>query len=104
MYIAGKIPCGNWRDPLERSPAMVGLGCVTCGGGCSGLGDVFGDSLNPANWGWQDWLAVIGIGYTVFSLAFTSKRAISRARAIPGERRKARAAYYRKKAAAISKR
>lgn len=70
MYIAGKIPCGVSQDPLR---GLAGLGCSECNGTCGGMG-LLESGFDWSQWGWQDWLTVAGIAYTVFSLFATTQR------------------------------
>lgn len=106
--LAGMFPefatdCGA----VSRSCAERGIGCA-CGGagkGCAGscgLG-LFDSGLNPAGWGPLEWGIVAIAGYMVVSTVFTTKRAVSRVRAIPGERRKAKAKRLRERAAELSR-
>jgi hypothetical protein len=87
-------------------PGLSGLGhcCESCkhGGQCSsGLG-LFDSGLDYSQWGWPEYAVIAVGGYMVLSTLFTTKRAVSKVRALPGERRKRKAAYYRKKAAALT--
>ena len=73
---------------------MRGLGCARRSGlsgcGCTaGLG-IF-DSSDPSTWGWPEWGIVLFGGYMLLSTVFTTSRVVSKAKALPGERRKKRA-------------
>ncbi len=89
---------------MSRSCAERGLGCGCsgkCGTGC-GLG-LFDGGLDPSTWGPAE-IAIVALGgYMVISTVFTTKRAVSRVAAIPGNRRKKKAAYHREEAARLSK-
>lgn len=100
-YIAGNIPCGSMTDPLANAPAMLGLGCTDCGGGC-GMG-LFEAGLDWSQWTWQEWAALLGGAYVLSSIFFTTQTAARKIRALPGERRKKQAKYYRARAAELSK-
>lgn len=73
-----------------------------CGGKCGGMG-LFESGIDVSGWGYAEWAVAIFGGYMVLSTVFTTRRAASRIAAIPGERRKRRAAKYRAKAAELSK-
>ena len=71
--------------------------------GCGGLG-LFETGLDFTSWSWPEY-ALVGLGlYVVASTVFTTGRAVRRVRALPGERRKARAAQLRREAAELTKR
>jgi hypothetical protein len=115
MYVIGKghehlgpgtslVQFINWDQAQENEMrGFSGLGCADCGGGCKkGLG-LFDGGMDVSTWGWPEAVA-IGLGaYVLGSTVFTTGRAVSRVRAIPGERRKRRAAAYRAKAAELTK-
>jgi hypothetical protein len=52
----------------------------------------------PVQWGLGEWAVVVGLGYVVYSLLFTSKRAVGAARGFYKERRRKRAAYHEREA------
>lgn len=92
--------------------AYRGMGCAGCGGRCApgltcgrtltGLG-LFESGFDISGWGWPE-ILIAGLGgYMVLSTVFTTKRALGRVRAMPGERRKRKAAAYRKRAAELSR-
>lgn len=89
----------------HRAPGLsgcAGLGGCGCGGTCGGLG-LFETGTDFTGWGWQEW-ALVGVGsYMLLSTLFTTQRAVSRVRALPGERRKRKAAKYRAMAAELTK-
>lgn len=98
----------NWTPGQERQleNAGRGLGCGCrgmAGCPCSGGLGLFDTGLDLSGWSWPEYAIVIIGGYMVLSTLFTTKRAVSRVRAMPGERRKRRAAEYRAKAAELSK-
>lgn len=69
----------------------------------SGFG-LFETGIDFSGWSWPEYL-IAGVGvYAVLSMVFTTKRAAGRIAAIPGERRRRRAAAYRLKAAELTKR
>ncbi len=85
--------------------AGYGLGCAGecgCGGTCGGLG-FFDSGMDVSGWGVLEWGAAALAGYVIFSTILTTKRAASRVRALPGERRKRKAARLRARAAELSK-
>lgn len=65
---------------------------------------LFESGMDISSWGWMEWAAVLGGVYVLSSVLFTTKTAARRIGAIPGQRRKARAKYYRDKAKELSKR
>ena len=95
----------NPRPRTNKGFGCLGMGCPGMGCGCgsmAGLG-LF-ESMDPSTWGGAEWgIAALG-AYAVLSMLFTTKRAVTRARAIPGERRKKRAAALRKKASELTRR
>jgi hypothetical protein len=95
------------QTPGSGSPYQsAGLGCAGgcgCGGQCTGMG-FFDSGLDPSGWGVMEWGAVVIGSYVILSTVFTTRRAVSRVRALPGERRKRRAAEYRRRAAELSRR
>ena len=94
----GSVP--EFADDFRQMTRYRGMGC---GCGKCGMG-LFDSGFNPSGWGWPE-MAIVGLGaYMVLSTVFTTGRAARRIAAIPGERRKSKAAYYRKKAAELSKR
>ena len=82
-----------------------GMGCAgqDCGNcSCSGMG-FFDSGAEISGWGILEW-ATAGLGaYMLLSTIFTTKRAVSSVRSMPAQRRKRKAAAYRKKAAELSK-
>ena len=81
----------------------AGMGGCGCGGACGGLG-LFESGADFTAWGWPEWGLVLVGGYMLLSTVFTTGRAVSRVRALPGERRKARAARLRREASELTKR
>jgi hypothetical protein len=120
MYVVGKgndimgpgtslVQRIDWTPLQERQLSsgfgLRGMGCGGRGMGCAckgGLG-LF-DSMDFSTWGASEWAIVLVGGYMVISTIFTTKRAASRVRAIPGERRQKRAAALRREASELSKR
>lgn len=97
LNFPGKQP-GPGTELVERvnwsQDGLSGFGCADCGGTC-GLGLFDG---SPSEWGMAEY-AVLGLGaYALLSMVFTTKRAASRVAAIPGNRRKSKAAQLRKRA------
>jgi ribose/xylose/arabinose/galactoside ABC-type transport system permease subunit len=93
------IPCtGNAATQLGGG--MGRLGCM-CGGKC-GLG-LFDSGLDFTGWGIPEIVIVALGGYMLLSTVFTTSRAVKKVKAIPGERRKRKAAHYRKLASELSK-
>jgi hypothetical protein len=86
-----------------KGMGCAGLGCAGrgLGCGCKGLG-LFDSGIDYTTWGGAEWAIVVIGGYMLLSTFFTTSRAVSRVRAIPGERRKAKAAHYRKLASELS--
>lgn len=95
------VQAGNFTAPgLSGCSGMGGCGC---GGTCGGLG-LFESGMDFTAWGWPEWsIAVLG-AYMLLSTVFTTGRAVGRVRALPGERRRARAARLRKEAAELTRR
>jgi len=110
----------DWREPQERQmltafPGGVsglagccppGLGACSCGGACDTCSGGLGlfESMDFSTWSWPEW-AIVGLGvWAVGSMLFTGSRGVARVRAIPGERRRRRAAEYRRRAAELEKR
>jgi hypothetical protein len=76
MFIQS-IPCAQIPSfpPNGQAPwnAQVGLGCPgMCGG--SGMG-LFDSGFDISNWGWEEWLTVVGGLYAVVSVFSTTSRA-----------------------------
>jgi hypothetical protein len=65
---------------------------------------LFDTGFDVSGWGWPEILIVVFGGYMVLSTVFQTGRAVRKVRAIPGERRKAKAARLRAEAAALTKR
>ena len=87
---------GHWTAPgLAGCKGMTGAGPGGCGceGNCgmTGMG-LFESGMDFSAWGWQEWLVVGLGGYVLTSMFFTTKRAARRLRALPGERRRRKAA------------
>lgn len=113
MYLVGTAPniAGpgtglvqriNWTTgdsiPLKGMGCDGGCGCKKCGG----LG-LFDSGTDYSGWGLPEW-GIIGLGaYMLLSTALTTSRAVTRVRALPGERRKRRASEYRQKAKDLSR-
>ena len=86
-------------EPGTGLVQSMGLGCASCGGGC-GMGLFDG---GPSAWGGLEW-GMLAVGaYMVASTVFTTGRAVRRVRAIPGERRRRKAAALRARANELSK-
>ncbi len=89
----------NWTQAEEDQGR--GMGCA-CSEKRAGMG-LFDSGLDISGWSWPEY-ALAGVGaYMVMSTVFTTRRAVGRVRAIPGDRRKRKAAAYRAKAAELSK-
>lgn len=71
---------------------MRGLGCASCGGGCDtgcqarGFG-LFESGVDFTQWSWPEWGLVALGGYMLMSTVFTTRRAVSKARELPGRAR-----------------
>jgi hypothetical protein len=106
MYVMGQ-----GHEHLGPGTSMVqfvrgGLGCASCSGKCGSCGGMglFDSGMDVSGWGAVEWI-VAGIGaYAVISTVFTTGRVARKVRAIPGERRKRKAARLRARAAELSKR
>jgi hypothetical protein len=94
----GSVP--EFAADCRQMGRYKGMGCA-CRREC-GLG-LFDGGLNPSTWGWPELAIVFLGGYMVFSTVFTTGRAARRIAAIPGQRRKRKAAAYRLKAAELSR-
>ena len=116
MYVQGRghehLGPGTAMVQFAERGAFPGLGGCRCPNGmgcgpgcgcasCQGMG-LFESGLDPSGWTWMEWAIVIGGGYMVLSTIFTTKRAASRIAALPGERRKRKAARYRKLASELT--
>jgi hypothetical protein len=88
-----------WTPGQERE--LAGMGCA-CGGRCGGLG-LFESGVDVSGWGWPEWAVVIFGGYALISVLFTTKRAVATVQRLPGERRKRKAAHYRKLASELTR-
>ena len=88
--------------PLDKFQSHLGMGCVECEGTCGGMGDLF-STWDPREWSWVEWLAAVGVAYVASSVLFTSHRAARGIRDYRDETRRKRAAYYRKRAAELSR-
>lgn len=78
-----------------------GLGCA-CGGQCKGMG-IFDSGMDLTQWGLIEW-ATVGTGLLMLiSTVNTIGQGVRSARAIPGERRKRKAASLRKRADELTK-
>ena len=90
---------------LFQKPAWGLSGCPCSGGlgGRCGMG-LFDTGLDFSGWGLPEWGIVLVGAYFLFSGLFTGRAAVRRVRAMPGERRRAKAARLRKKAAELTKR
>jgi len=90
----------EFASDCRQMERYKGMGCG-CRGGC-GLG-LFDGGFDPATWGLPEW-GVIAVGaYVLASTVFATGRAVRTVRAIPGERRKRKAAAYRAKALELTK-
>jgi hypothetical protein len=85
-----------------RPNPALGMGCADCGGKCKGLG-LFDSGADFTQWGAGEWAIAIVGGYMLVSTVFTTGRAVKSVRAIPGERRKRRAARLRAQANELTK-
>jgi len=104
----GHMHYGPGTSMVQFTKPVFGMGGCRCGDGnircgCqAGLG-LFDSGTDFTGWGWQEWF-VIGIGgYVLFSTIFTTGRAVRKVKALPGERRKRRAARLRKEASELTK-
>jgi len=94
----------NYRlnPALQRDSCILGDPCAGlsgCGCGCGGkcgMG-LFEAGMDFTSWGWPEWTVALIGGYALISMWQTTGRAARTIRAIPGERRKARAAAYRRR-------
>jgi hypothetical protein len=108
----------NWTQDQENM--MRGFGCVAaCGRSCApdmtnrGLGcacdwggkglGLFDTGMDFSGWGPVEWGVVALGGYMVLSTVFTTGRAVSKVRALPGERRKKKAAALRARATELTR-
>ena len=89
---------GPFENPGYRGSCAQGLGC-----GCNkGMG-LFDSGFDISTWSIGEW-SIVGIAvYAVLSMFFTTSRAVGRVRALPGERRKRRAAALRTEASELTK-
>jgi hypothetical protein len=62
---------------------------------------LFDSGFDPSTWGIAEWLTILGGLYVAFSLLFTTKRGVSAVAAIPGKRRRRRAAALEDQAAKL---
>lgn len=94
----GSVP--EFVDDRRQMSRFKGMGC-----GCKkcGLG-LFDTGLDVSGWSWPEYALVALGGYMVMSTVFTTGRAARRIAAIPGQRRKSKAASYRLKAAELMRR
>lgn len=105
---AGFSSVGEFRsDCRTMSPgcAEKGLGCAGCAGKCKsgcGLG-LFDGGFDPSTFGGIEWAVVVGAGWMLASTVFATKRAAGRIAAIPGNRRKRKAARYRELASELTR-
>ena len=82
----------------------AGLGCPAggTGCGCAGMG-LFESGTDFTQWGLPEWgIVFVGV-YMLFSTVFTTGRAVTKVRALPGERRKRRAKALRAEATELSR-
>ena len=86
----------DYQSPNSCSYGLNGCGCSSCGMG------IFETGIDFSGWGWPEWTIAILGGYMVLSTVFTTKRAVSGIAKIPGERRKRKAAHYRKMASELT--
>ena len=99
MYMMAKSigPDAPGTAMVQRS---VGLGCAC---GCNkGMG-LFESGMDYTQWGLVEWGIVVVGGYMVLSTIFTTKRVAGKIRALPGERRKSKAAKLRARAKELSR-
>lgn len=95
----GSVP--EFAADCRQMGRYKGMGCA-CSRGC-GLG-LFDSGMDLSTWGWPEWGIVALGGYMLFSTVFTTGRAARRIAAIPGQRRKSKAAALRLRAAELSRR
>jgi hypothetical protein len=69
---------------------------------CGGLG-LFETGFDVSGWGWPEILIVVLGGYVLISTVFTTSRAVSHVKAIPGKRRSAKAARLRAEAKELTR-
>jgi len=103
----GHMHYGPGTSMVQFVKPVFGMGCA-CGSlkcGCGenlGLG-LFDSGMDFTGWGWQEW-AIIGLGgYVLLSTIFTTGRAVRKVKALPGERRKRKAARLRQEASELTK-
>jgi len=103
--VGAYVPTQNYFLTPAGQAGIRGLGCPCAGLGCDcngGLG-LFDSGFDFTQWGAGEWAMVVIGAYVLFSTVWTTGKAASYAKHIPSERRKKKAAYYRKKAADISR-
>lgn len=116
MYLPS-IPCAAGNSVQTQGG---GLGCASCWGlGClpacakgmpvgtrcscgTGLG-LFDSGMDYTQWGIGEYAAILGGAYLLFSVFFTTKQGVAAARALPGKRRRSKAARLRAQAKELSK-
>jgi hypothetical protein len=98
------VPTDNYFLTPAGQAGIRGLGCACAGMvGCNcGMG-LFDAGMDFSQWGPGEWAVVVVGAYVLFSTVWTTGQAASYAKRIPGERRKKKAAYYRKKAQEVMK-
>ncbi len=90
---------GPGTELVQHIDWAPGLGCA-----CDqkGMG-LFDSGLDISGWGFAEWGSIFAGALMLVSTVSTTHRAVRHVRAIPGERRKRRAAAYRAKAAELTK-
>lgn len=107
MYLVGKgsdvmgpgtsmVQRIGWDQAQESQSS--GLGCA-----CNkGMG-LFDGGMDVSTWGPMEWAAVVVGGYALASTVFATGRGVRAVRAIPGNRRKRKAASLRARANELTK-
>ncbi len=79
---------------IDWAPGLSG-----CCGSCESKGmGLFDSGLDISGWSWPEWGSIFAGLYVLISTVSTTHRAVKRVGAIPGNRRKAKAASLRKRA------
>ena len=99
MYIQTSTIQPGIGTELVQHHALVDRGCAQR---CGGLG-LFDTGFDVTGWGWPEILIVLFGGYMVLSTVFTTGRAVSHVKAIPGKRRSAKAARLRAEAKELTR-
>lgn len=90
---------GPGTELVQHIDWAPGFGCA-----CEqkGMG-LFDSGTDISGWGWPEWGSIFAGMYMLISTVSTTHRAAKHVAAIPGNRRKRRAAAYRAKAAELTK-